>query len=301
MSTRITQSMLTRSTLSDLQNVAGRLSDTQRKLASGKEITKPSDDPFAAGRALGLRADVEGLQQYQRNASDAEGWVTATDSALGAIGDLAQRARELLLQGGNDTVPQSQRNTLANEIDQLVASAKQEGNATHAGRYLFAGTATDTPPYSTGSDAYGGDAGDIARGIGPSVSVVVNSKGSDVLGSGGGDGKLIDVLRTISGHLRGGTPADGAALRGSDIQNLDASIDALLDERARVGSVGNRLVTAGSRLAELEESATVLLSETEDADMAETLINYSTQQAVYQSALKAGANVVQVSLLDFLR
>jgi flagellar hook-associated protein 3 FlgL len=45
----------------------------------------------------------------------------------------------------------------------------------------------------------------------------------------------------------------------------------------------------------------MLLSETEDADMAKTLVAFSTQQAVYQSALKSGANIVQSSLLDFLR
>ncbi len=44
-----------------------------------------------------------------------------------------------------------------------------------------------------------------------------------------------------------------------------------------------------------------LLSKTEDADMAKTLVDASTQQAVYQSALQAGAKIVQTSLLDFLR
>jgi flagellar hook-associated protein 3 FlgL len=51
----------------------------------------------------------------------------------------------------------------------------------------------------------------------------------------------------------------------------------------------------------LEESTTSLLSDTEDADMAKTLIDASTQQAVYQSALRAGATIVQSSLLDFLQ
>lgn len=300
MSSRITQSMLSRSTLGDLQDVAGRLAQTQRKLSTGKEITRPSDDPFAAGRALSLRGDVEGLRQYARNAADAEGWVAATDSALGAITDIAQRARELLLQGASDTVPQSARDKIAAEIDQLAEAAKQEGNATHAGRYLLAGTATGTQPYTTAGDAYGGDGADIARTIGPGVSVVVNVRGSDVLGDGA-DGRLLNVLRDIAADLRGSTPADRAALRGGDLIALDASVDTLLTRRAQVGATANRLQAAGGRLAELEESAATLLSETEDADMAQVLIDYSMQQSVYQSALKAGANVVQVSLLDFLR
>ena len=75
---------------------------------------------------------------------------------------------------------------------------------------------------------------------------------------------------------------------------------------AREGVAGlevaaNRLEAAGARLAQLEESTTKLLSDVEDADMAKTLVAFSTQQAVYQAALRAGANIVQASLLDFLR
>jgi flagellar hook-associated protein 3 FlgL len=298
---RITSSMISRGILADLNDVATRVTDTQRKMATGKQLTRPSDDPFAVGRALGLRTDVEGLVQYQRNAADAEGWTSASDTALGQITDIAQRGRELLLRGANGTSSASERGLIADEIDQLIEAAKDDANASQGGRSLFAGTATNAKAYATGSDAYIGDGGDVVRTIGPGVSVAVNVRAGDFLGSGGGDGKLLSVLRGISAHLRGGTPADLAALGNSDITAIDRSIDTVLSSRAQIGSVANRLSAADSRLAELEESSRGLLSKTEDADMAATLIDYSTQQSVYQSALKAGAGIVQSSLLDFLR
>jgi flagellar hook-associated protein 3 FlgL len=298
---RITSSMISRGVLADLNEVATRVTDTQRKMATGKQLTRPSDDPFAVGRALGLRTEVEGLAQYQRNAADAEAWTAASDTALGTLTDIAQRSRELLLRGANGTASAGERGLIADEIDQLVDAAKQDANATQGGRSLFAGTATNVKPYATGSDAYTGDGGDIVRSIGPGVAVIVNVRAADILGSGGTDGKMINALRDISAHLRGGTPADLSALGGSDIVAVDRSIDALLGARAQVGSVANRLSAADARLAELEEGSRGLLSKTEDADMAATLIDYSMQQSVYQSALKAGAGVVQASLLDFLR
>lgn len=297
---RITSSMISRGVLADLNDVATRVTETQRKMATGKQLTRPSDDPFAVGRALGLRTEVEGLTQYQRNTADAEAWTAATDTALGTLTDVAQRGRELLLRGANGTASPSERAMIAAEIDQLIEAAKQDANATQGGRSLFAGAATNVKPYATGSDAYSGDGGDIVRSIGPGVSVIVNVRASDVLGNGT-DGKMLNALRDVSAHLRGGTAPDLAALGGSDITALDRSIDTLLSTRAQIGSVANRLSAAGSRLAELEEGARGLLSETEDADMAATLIDYSMQQSVYQSALKAGAGVVQASLLDFLR
>jgi flagellar hook-associated protein 3 FlgL len=61
------------------------------------------------------------------------------------------------------------------------------------------------------------------------------------------------------------------------------------------------LQAADSRLADIATSVTKQLSDTEDADMAQTLIDFNSQSVAYQSALRAGANLVQSSLMDFLR
>ena len=292
--------MITRGIVADLNDIATRVSHTQQKLSTGKELTRPSDDPFATGRAIGLRTELAGLEQYQRNVDDAEAWTSVSETALGTITDIVHSARELLLRGATGTTSVGDRNIIADEIDGLIAAVKDTANATYAGRSLFAGTATATTPYGTASDAYLGDGGDVVRSIGPGVSVVVNARGSDMLGDGT-DGKLLNTLRDISAHLRGGTPADVAALSGGDLVGIDRSLDNVLHVRAQIGSTASRLQAANGRLAEIEEGVRGLLSKTEDADMAATMIDYSMQQSVYQSALRAGAGIVQVSLLDFLR
>jgi flagellar hook-associated protein 3 FlgL len=306
MSTRITNNMMSRSVLADLNDVANRQAATRRQMSSGKAITRPSDDPYAAGRALSLHNELGGIKQHSRNVQEAQGWMAITDTALGHIGDMAQRARELVVQGATDTLPQTSRDAIASEIDQLIAGMKQEANATYDGRYVLGGARTNVPPYDSKvlpapaapNDGYGGDAYNQMREIGPGVTLQVNVHGDEVLGSTPGDGKMLDVLRNIATHLRSG---DTAALGTADLKGVIDQTENLLAVRARTGAGINRLETAAARLAETEESATTLLSETEDADMAKTLIDYSTQQAVYQSALNAGSRIVQSSLLDFLR
>jgi flagellar hook-associated protein 3 FlgL len=300
---RVTNSMMNRSVLSDLNAVANRLTETQRKMASGKEINKPSDDPYGAGRALSLRGELEAMRQHGRNVDEALGWQTVTDTALGTIGDLAQRARELVVQGANDTLSETDRNAIAQEIDQIIAGMKQEANATYDGRYVFAGTDTAARPYDstlgTGNDAFAGDQVIQQREIGPGVRLGVNVTGDEILGgAAGGAGNMLGVLRDIAAHLRSG---DAESLGGADLSALDDEMDNLLAVQARVGAGMNRLETAKSRLLEVQEAATKMLSDVEDADMAKTIIDFNTQQAVYQSALKAGAQVIQPSLLDFLR
>lgn len=304
MGLRITDSMLSRTVLRDLNIADGRLASTQRKLSSGKQLTRPSDDPFAVGRALRLRGELEATRQFKKNVDDGNGWSTATEAALSRITDIVQRARELLVDGGNDSNGPVAREAIATEIDALTESLKQEANATYGGRYVFAGTATETPPYALGGvDTFAGNTATVARMIGSGVSVAVNVDVQQLLGNGQGaaDNRLLDTMRDIAEHLRGGTPADAEALRNADLSRLDANLDELTRVRAVVGSTSNRLATASRRLDELEESSLDLLSRTEDADMAETLVQYATQKSAYESALHAGANIVQASLLDFLR
>jgi flagellar hook-associated protein 3 FlgL len=305
MTQRITHQMIARTVLADVNRSADRLAQTQSKLSSGREITRPSDDPYGTGRALSLRSELEGTRQHQRNVNDALAWQTVTDVALGTITDTVQRARELTVQGASDAAGPLARENIAAEIDQLVESVKQEASSSYGGRFVLAGSATQTRPYSPGvaGDAYAGDSSPIAREIGPGVSVVVNAVASDVLGSGqaAGDNRLLDVLRDIADHLRSGTVADGDALRTTDLSRLDDNLSEILRVRAGSGAIGNRLEAAGTRLAEVEETTGKLLSETEDADFAKTMVDFSLQQNAYQAALRSGANIVQASLLDFLR
>ena len=144
-------------------------------------------------------------------------------------------------------------------------------------------------------DTYAGNSEVVKREIGPGVQVDLNIPGSSVIGDGSSG--IIKVLRDISNDL---TSNNSTNLQNSDIAALDSAHDQLVSFQATVGARSNRLTTALSRLQELQDTSSKLLSQTEDADMSQTIIDYSTQQAVYQAALKSGANLIQPSLMDFL-
>jgi flagellar hook-associated protein 3 FlgL len=306
-SSRTTTSMVQRNVLSDLNNVYTKLAKTQARAASGKQITRPSDDPFNAARAMGLRQALDGNTQYQKNIQDAQGWQDSTETALAGVGDFIKRARDLVVQGASDTVDADSRASIAQEIDQIINGVKETSNAQYAGSYLMSGTATDVAPYTQGSDDTfkGNDAGlnpalpGVLREIGPGVTMSINTVAHEVLGDGqsANDDKLLDVLRDVADHLRAN---DGTSLN-ADIGRLDKNSDDLLQARARNGARSNRLEAAASRLDDIGQALTKQLSDTEDADIAQTMIDFNSQSVAYQAALKAGANIVQSSLMDFLR
>lgn len=296
---RVTEGMLGRRLLSDLRASTHRIATAQRQIASGRRIDKPSDDPLGTHNALRLRSELAGIQQDKRTIADTKGWIDTTDSALGTLTEVVHRARELALQGANGAIGQTERNKLADEIDQLIETAKSAGNTSYGGRYVFAGQDSADPPYTSGAlDTYDGDNGAIARQIGPGVSVQINVTGVSVLGTNGGGPKLLSTLRTLSADLRSGNLP---GLRGAALTSLGRNLEDVTSARGTIGALSTRLEAAEARLAQIEESTTALLSENEDTDIAKAMIDLTTQQSVYQAALQSGQSLIQPSLLDFLR
>jgi flagellar hook-associated protein 3 FlgL len=298
---RITEGIISGRSLRDMQRANAAVAQTSQQVSTGNRIQRPSDDAAGTHKALGIRGDLAATESYMSTSNAAQGWATATDDALGSINDVLQRAREILVQGGNDVMSQKDRADLALQIDHLVSQAKSAGNATYDGQYIFAGQKSDQAPYDPdGADAYGGDAGAIVRTIGPGVSVRLNATGGSVLGDGT-DGKVLQTLRDIASHLRGGTPADANALRTTDLKAIDASMSEVSTARAEAGALTNRLTAASNRLLDLRTSTLKLQDDVEHIDLAEAISTLSNQQAVYEAALKSTAsNLSARTLMDFL-
>jgi flagellar hook-associated protein 3 FlgL len=290
---RITSDMSQRHVLSDLRRVQERLATAQSQVSSGKRIEKPSDDPLGAERAMRLNDQLESTGAYRTAVDESRSWLDATDSALGSLSDIVQHVRELTLQAANGSTSDAGRQSIKAQIDQLTEEAKTTLNSAYDGRYIFSGTATDTPPYSTATgDAYQGDSSPVVRQIGPGVSVQVNVTGDDVLAG------LLPTLRTLSAHLAAN---DTASLSTSDLKAIDAGFDNLTDKRGLVGAVTNRVDAAGTRLDDTTDITTAFLSKTQDADLPQALTDLSAQQTALQAALRGGASLIQQSLMDFLR
>ena len=299
---RITESMTGRRLLADLNASTNRIAQYQRQISSGRRIEKPSDDALATHNAMRLRSELQAIENDQRSISDAKGWLDTTEAALGSITDIVQRASELVLQGANGTMAQTDRNKIADEVDQLIETAKSAANANYGGRYVFSGTMTNVKPYLSGAvDTWQGDlGGQIFRQVGAGQTIAVNVRGEDVLGNGNvpGDDKLLGTLRRVADDLRSGNLTD---LRGVDIADLKKNLEQVTSARGVIGALSTRIESASNRLSQIELATTGLLSETEDTDVAKALIELTTQQNVYQAALKSGQTLIQPSLLDFLR
>ncbi len=302
---RITTQMTAQDLLANINQSMDRISATQQELSTGKKINQPSDNPYGTSLSLQLNNQLGGLNDYANNVSDGTGWAQAANASLSDITNAVQRIRELVVQASNGTQTQADMSADAGEVNLLIDQIKQDANTQYNGQYIFSGSATSTQPYQAGSsDAYAGNTGQVTRTIAPNTSVGVNANLSGVLGTGqtvagqpAGDGQLLNTLRNIADNM---TSGNSSALGATDLSQLDKNLNSLTGLTASVGATTDRLQMAASRIQSLQAADTQVLSNTQDADMAQTEVDFSTEQAALTAALQAGAHIVQQSLMNFL-
>ena len=146
---RVTQHMISKSTLEGMQSNLQKLSKIQQKAVTGKAISAPSDDPFGVEQSLGYRYQIDRGESTLRNIALSQDWLYATDAALSDGAALISRTDRLTLQGLNDALGQEERESISLEINQIIEETLVLANTQHGDHYLFAGTKFNTAPFDT--------------------------------------------------------------------------------------------------------------------------------------------------------
>ncbi len=308
---RVTNNMIISNMLRNLGNNTQRMSKYQNQLDSGKKISVPSDDPVVAARALKLRTDVAKVEQYQKNINDAKSWLDTTDVALGKIGDVLQKARELTVQASNSTNTPEETQKIALELKQLRVQAIHLANSSYAGRYIFSGFKTDQKLINDdeNSPSFGQFSIDVNTvderlyyeiGVGDSINV--NVAGGDIFNNGGDAANgtvssMIQMFNEVISYMDAGQYTQTSDM----LDDFDREMGNVLRARADVGARQNRVDLTADRMSNDLVNFTDLMSKNEDVDIAETIMNLKNEENVYQASLAGGARIIQQTLVDFLR
>jgi flagellar hook-associated protein 3 FlgL len=291
---RVTVGASSYGSLANLQSAAARLANLQNQLSSGQQITKLSDDPTGAVRALQLRGDLKRSAQYARNAGDALGFMTAADAAYQQATKIVQNVRTLVVQGLNTgTSDPTSSAALAAQVDALRSSLISTANASYNGRPVFGGTTAGSVAYDS-SGNYVGDTGSVTRSVAPNTTVTVNQNGPQAFGAPGSD--LFTLLGNISTALRT-NPSSLSPTLGQ----LDGALDRLGAAQATEGATYQQVQAASTQLGTTDVALKTELSSVQDIDLAQLAVQVTTASTTYQAALQTTANIRQLSLLQFLQ
>lgn len=306
---RITNSMLVRNMMTNLSRSMSRMHQYETQLATGKRITKISQDPVGVIKSLQARKNLSKSVQYKENAEDAQSVLDFTETALMDINNLLKRAYELTVNAPNDTNTPSEREAIAVEIDQIKHQLINTLNATYGSQHIFGGYNVATAPFReingtflyNGEDLTNGDATtleafsqeSIEYLVGNNVSMDITMSGARVVGHG--QDNMIQLLADLSTALRDDVPVD------SFVGRLQESQEHILSLVAEIGGKSNRIDSILDRFDSDIISYEEIKSRMEDIDQTETIMLFKMEEAVFRTALAVGARVIQPSLVDFLR
>ncbi len=147
MAMRITTKMMQNTSLRNLNINKARQEMLTNQMSTGKNITRPSDDPVIAIRALKLNSSLDKIDQYyKKNAADAASWLELTDAAIATVnGILSNDIKANINQICNSYMNVKDREAVILSLTNAVKEIYSTGNADSAGRSLFTGYRTDMP------------------------------------------------------------------------------------------------------------------------------------------------------------
>lgn len=286
--------------LNSLWNAQQQEQTATEELASGRRVNMPSDDPVAAAADVENQAAQGQTDQYLQNTSSLEGLFQTADSTLSSVVTALNQAISLGTEGGNTDLSSSDMQALAQQVQGIQTQVVSLANVSYEGNYIFAGTATNTKPFTldptqSSGVQYSGNTEvnnvDIAEGR----TLQSNVPGSQIFL--GASGNVMGSLQQLVTALQSGN----ATNISSATAQVSSALSYVSEQRVFYGNAVNQLNSNQSFLQQEQVSLQSQENTLVGADMAQAATNLSLAQTAYSSALAAIAKVVPESLLDYLK
>lgn len=327
--TRISETQAQRQLVSRTIENKKRVNTFANQVASGVKAALPSDS-VDAGTIARYKHTLDKIDSYTTTIQRTKSFLTFQDDILSQASDLLVRAKEIAQQGANESVNNTARAHLAEEVYQIRDHMASLANSTYQSRFVYGGADDDDPPYDVAAytepssgpaqtryvfDAELGTATINTLNVTDDLSIAMHTPANKVFGA------AIEAIERLGRSLGGysttpssGTPDGGgvAYTFPTDYQTQTAAIlssinqlnvardNDILPERVSVGGRLRRLETGESLLSLTKNSALEVLSRIQDADETESAANLAQAQTALQASYAVTAKVLRLTILDYI-
>ena len=293
---RVTNNQTAEIIMNDLYKNKQLLLEAQIRLSSQKKINKPSDDPIGMGKILDYREILSSIEQYNRNIDHGKTQIEVTETALDEIDTLLNEAEEWALDygtGNSDDLRETALIRVKNIYDSIMDLANTKVND----NYIFGGFVTDTVPFTRDANytaTYAGDDSDQTVLVGDNVEVKINATGTDIFNNG------TDVFGALE-NLINALEASDPTLAYAEAANIAGAIDQVQTVATESAVYYGRLDSAENYLTRYKANIEDLLGNEENANLEQAIVELQLQQTAYEASLSTASQIIQRSLVDYLR
>ncbi len=230
-----------------------------QKLSTALRINQAGDDASGLSISEQLRTQIRGFKAASQNVTDANSALAIAEGTGKEISEMVQRQRDLAVQASNDTLSDQQRKGIDTEYQALTSEIDRISGAAQ---------------FNTQNVANG-------QGLGAGNAYIQ-------VGANGGDQLQIPVMNMNATALgiTETSVVDRASAQAA-ISKLDTALDNLNSQRSTIGSMMNRLESAGNNLSVAEINTQAAESVLRDQDMAAGLAEMTRQKLLLETGTKA--------------
>ena len=292
-----------------MSTVQSNLTQTQAQLAQGKQIINASDAPNQAATIQRMKSILSRQESYQSSLNTVKARLQGEDSTLQSVSELLIRAKEVAVQGANDTLNTGDRKALANEMqslrDQMLSLANTRDSN---GNFLFAGSRVKQPAFAetaNGSPVYMGDQTRMNVRVGDQQNIPINRTGTDAfvpVARLDKDGSTVGVgfFQVMDNLIAGLNTANGNDIRrgAGELDNLQQGLSLA---HAQVGTNLNMVDQQTAIIDDTTLNLKSTLSSIEDLDYASAITKMNQQMLSLEAAQASFAKVSQLNLFNYIK
>jgi len=301
MSFRTASTTQQRQSLMDLQRTQERLAQNRTRVTTGSRITGPGDDPTASAAIMDFSNSIQVNTQFIRQADAALAYLAPSENNVASAIEATVRLQELAVGGSTASI---------SELDAIRSNLLSMANAQSQGKYLFAGTATDTKPFALANPAdptsqvlYQGNSGQIKVNLDGNAAnpnqVSTNIPGDSIFFGAGGLGSSTDIFQAITDLKAAFTANDSAAVKAVST-NLDLILANLNKAQTDLGGRQAGLIDLKETYANFNATLETLQSAQEATDYPKVLTEVTADETLESVTLSTMAKTNKANLFDYL-
>lgn len=288
--------------LTSLGEISQRLARAERQISTGLRFSSISDGPDQVSVLLQARAELDAATTTNANLGRVKSEVDTGEQALQSAVSIMERVRTLGSQGQSGTSDATARATIGGEVGSLLEQLGGLSRTTVEGRYIFSGDSDQSPPYTidltqaTVISGYGGS---------PSTRQVQHPNGSRFT-AGKTAQEIFDapdatknVFSSVN-NLRIALLANDTGGIRANLENVIGSLTHLNGQLSSYGAIQNKVSDAAAFGSDLELRSKTQLSQLQDADSTQAILEFQQAQTQQQVTLQAQSKLPRSSLFDYL-
>jgi flagellar hook-associated protein 3 FlgL len=298
---------------SQLNRLTARQAGLQNQISTGQKIQKPSDEPNSFVRLMDFQSETRSLKQFEENIQTLEQFSNTNYSVVDTVRKLVNRAQEMATMADDLKSPE-ELEIYATEVNEIINQLYRLSNTESMGQYIFGGSVTDSPPFEAVRDTDGRITSINYNGNETPADILIAAEqkakglipGSNTSGTGQfglfsdvrAESDIFKNLINLRDYLKNG---DHEMVRTDSIKSLRNDESNLIYHIGAIGAEQGQMKSMAGLINEKVTALNSLSSKEADADITETILLLNQNKVAYQAALQAAGQILNTSLLDYIR